>query len=187
MGFSEFFLLRERAIQTIDELDNTIKFEIKKSPHYRNNKDEQGYELRLFINKQPKAALELVQMHGRATWNIHAGMRKELQGSGFGPLLYDIALEFISNYRNGITVSTYGNGTGSTSDRAENVWKRYYQSRSDVNHIDNKGVRKDNYGFNDFPDETRSPKNTPWLWAGFTKSLDLIPKLLKKKLLTIYK
>jgi len=187
MRFTEFFLLKERSIQTIEELDNTIKFEIKKSKHYTNNKEEQGYELRLFINRQPMAALELIKTHGRTTWNIHAGMRKEIQGSGFGPLLYDIALEFITNYRNGVTVSTYGNSTGSTSDRAENVWKKYYLNRPDVTHIDNKGVRKDMYGFDQFPDEARSPKNTPWLWAGFTKSLDLIPKLIKKKSLTIYK
>jgi hypothetical protein len=116
---------------------------------------------------------------------MHVGTIQEYQGKGFGPLLYDIALEFITNYRNGIMLSTYGNAEGPITPRAENIWKQYYLNRNDVDKIDDLGIKKDINGFMNFSDEKRSPKNTPWLWAGYTKKLNVIPKLIDQKILEI--
>lgn len=175
-----YFNIIYEAMMPIEDLPPNTKITITKSKYYNN-----GYELRMFIEGTPVAGLELYLPHGKKTWNIHAGMRAEHQGKGFGPLLYDIALEFITNYKNSIVLSTYGNGEGSITSRAENVWKKYYLDRKDVKHIDNIGSKKDIDGFMNFPDEERSPKNTPWLWAGYTKELSIIPKLINQKVLTI--
>lgn len=170
----------ERAVINLSDLPEKTKITIKKSKYY-----DEGYELKMFIQNVPMAALEIVRPHGSSYWNIHAGMNKELQGKGFGPLLYDIAIEFITNYLKGIAISTYGNNAGGTSERAQNVWRYYYKERKDVKKIPNIGSRRDHYGFNNFPDESLNPKDTPWLWAGYQKDLDYIPQFIEARILEI--
>ena len=58
--------------------------------------------------------------------NVHAQ-------DGFGPLLYDIALEYIYNERDGVMMSGgHGETTGDVTVEAAKVWQFYFKNRSDV-------------------------------------------------------
>jgi len=52
---------------------------------------------------------------------------------GFGPLLYDIALEYIYNERRGVIMSGgHGETTGDVTVEAARVWHFYFKNRNDV-------------------------------------------------------
>ena len=52
---------------------------------------------------------------------------------GFGPLLYDMALEYIYDERGGVMMSGgHGESTGDVKEAAAKVWQYYFKNRSDV-------------------------------------------------------
>ena len=55
---------------------------------------------------------------------------------GFGPLLYDIALEWITDERRGVMMSGgHGETTGDVTTDAAKVWQYYFKNRSDVKKV----------------------------------------------------
>ena len=56
------------------------------------------------------------------------------KGAGYGPLLYDLALEYINDQHRGVVMSGgHGETTGTVSADAAAVWQYYFDKRGDVN------------------------------------------------------
>ena len=54
--------------------------------------------------------------------------------SGYGPLLYDLALEYINDRHRGVVMSAgHGETMGTVSAAAAKVWQYYFDKRGDVN------------------------------------------------------
>ena len=55
---------------------------------------------------------------------------------GFGPLLYDIALEYIDEVHHGVMMSGgHGETTGDVTVEAAKVWQYYFKNRNDVHKV----------------------------------------------------
>lgn len=113
-------------------------------------------------------------------WNIHSRVTNIFQGQGYAPLMYDIALEFITNYLHSIAVPSFTTG-GNTSEPASQIYKYYFEKRNDVQKhndiaVDSEVEQRHNpYPRNQFP----------WMYVGYTKPLDIIPKLIAQQSLII--
>ena len=70
----------------------------------------------------------LVQIDGDYG-NIHIGMSDDRRG--FGPLIYDIAMQFLTDYLDKTMIPSVLAGH-ETSDAAASIWKYYYDRRMDV-------------------------------------------------------
>ena len=54
-------------------------------------------------------------------------------GSGYGPLLYDLALEWVTSQLGGVMMSGgHGETTGTVKPAAAKVWQYYFNNRNDV-------------------------------------------------------
>lgn len=92
---------------------------------------------------------------------------------GFGPFLYDLAIEYATVFGRGVLPATgaaaiYGLQVYNT-DASTTVWQRYYETRSDVK----KRLHP------------KAPKNaTPWLYCIYTKEHTTISELQNMNKLT---
>jgi hypothetical protein len=67
-------------------------------------------------------------------WNLHINLGK-LQNQGYGPLVYDIIMEYVSFYKNSMLVPSETNKHGITIESAQKIYKYYYFNRPDVKNI----------------------------------------------------
>lgn len=69
-------------------------------------------------------------------FGIHIETKQDYIGQGYGPLLYDIAIEYATMKGKGLISSSAAselfNISGSTSEDAERVYNYYYKNRQDV-------------------------------------------------------
>lgn len=174
MTFLNFII--SEAPQSIESLSkDKINIRIEKSPTYR-----KGIEITAIdpSTKKKIGNMILVDSYEDNIWTIHSKITPDYRSQGYGVLLYDICIEYITSKFNGMTMSTYGNGAGSTSEVASNIWKYYFTNRNDVEIYKNTGRR----------DPEEGPYNiqtSPWLWSGFKKKLKVIPTLQQNKILKI--
>lgn len=165
-----YSLTNEMAMRSLMDLDDSIDFIIE-TPDYA----PEITVLRMRVDGVPVASVEMDNLVDNL-WNFHAGMRASIQNKGFGPLLYDIALEYITNYKNGKAGSSHGINGISSSPSAQKVWEYYYKNRPDVEKHDN---RKQHANFSISDHIKNQDLDKPWLWAMYSKPLEKIPALLQ--------
>ena len=84
-------------------------------------------------------------------WTVHNNAQH-----GWGPLLYDLAIEYATKNGGGVIPAT-GAKAGMNTPESNSVWKYYYEKRSDVNH---KPIQID---------DDEYPQENPWLFQLYTK------------------
>lgn len=103
-------------------------------------------------------------------WNPHINLIDTARGKGFGAMLFDIVIEYITNYKHSQIVPPRSAASGkfTATPAAQRLYKYYYINRSDVqkHKISAKSI-----------DHTFMQNNI-WMYTGYTKSLNLIPKFL---------
>ena len=111
-------------------------------------------------------------------FNMHVSSNQQHIGAGYGPLLYDIMIEFASAHGPGL-VSSEGGGEGHTTPEAERVYQYYYERRQDVE----KEMIPQDYIDNLPPYVTRykNPDTHPWLFCIYTKRDQSIINALKSQ------
>jgi hypothetical protein len=87
---------------------------------------------------------------------------------GYGPLLYDLAIEYATEHGEGLVPAT-GSGHGANTTNSDYVWKRYYESRNDVEKVPYEGG-----GY-----RTRSTADIqrPWLYCVYSKKPVFLSRL----------
>ena len=130
----------------------------------------------------------LTGLPNKNTWTLHQTADKKFIGTGYGPLAYDLGIEYVTNYKNSGCVPAIGAGNGGNTIDSNKVWKYYYENRSDIK----KEPYDAKYFDPEYPpkiwgskDEYATPDTHPWLWTIYTKPLVLIPKFLNDGSLTI--
>lgn len=119
-------------------------------------------------------------------WNMHIHMRDNYLHTGYGPLLYDIIMEYVTHYKKSILVPSVANNQGGTSDFASNVYKYYFYKRPDVVKYENLIDIPDKiYDWRNGEEVELSKEEYPWLFCGYSKELDHIPRLLSTNSLVI--
>jgi hypothetical protein len=142
------------------------------------------YQGDMFSNVFENSAL----LKGYKIFNWHSDLP---EGSGYGPMFYDICMEIATN-RGGCLASMTlvnrlamvsgggdfdyeqakerkGSAGGDTSDRAESVYKAYYERRGDVEKVQpGIVVSKD-------PEQT----SKPWMYTLYRKRPTILPKLIE--------
>lgn len=127
-------------------------------------------------------------LKGYRIFNWHSDLP---EGSGYGPMFYDICMEIASNKGGCLASMTLANrlallrsgadfdyeqakerkgaAMGDTSDRAEPIYRFYYEKRSDVEKID-PGIRVNN-------DPEQASK--PWMYMLYRKKPTVMAKLIE--------
>lgn len=107
--------------------------------------------------------------------NFHLDLESNMQHKGYGPLIYDVVIEFVTNYLNSFLVSSQTAGW-STSDKAKNVYRYYVNKRSDIEktHISELNIS-----------ELEIDPENSFMNFALTKEIKLIPKMLEKGTLII--
>lgn len=119
-------------------------------------------------------------LKGYKLFNWHSDLPS---GGGYGPMLYDIALEIATKNGGYLASSTLmnrlknvhnakenkGSLGGDATDAAEGVYKFYYEKRNDVEKI------QPNIVLANEPDQA----NKPWMYELYRKKPTVIPKLIE--------
>lgn len=144
------------TIRSTTNLEKTLNF----NPIYINIfKDSSQNEL--------VAKCEVFPVLGTKYYQLHIFSNK-----GYGPLLYDIAIEYVTLKGKSLIPSTsagiffadnsLGFG-GATSDEASEIYKYYYEKRHDVIKT------KIKYDKSNIKFDTEEMSNTPWLFCAYSK------------------
>lgn len=129
-------------------------------------------------------------------WCPHNDVDQTL-GKGYGPLLYDLAIEYATAFGKGVLPATgaasiYGIKCYNT-DASNNVWSRYYNNRSDVQHRLHPKVAQQSKGFMgsvksmlglEEVQPLRDVKTAPWLYCIYTKEPSTMSKMQQMGKLT---
>ena len=179
MNFKQWILI-EAAIGIQNILDPSGK------PTFRIAIREKGriISLELLVPKYQYAGdlisddFPFVGLRGYKLFNYHADLPQ-----GYGPLLYDIAMEIATKNGGYLASSTFlnrlknikdaklnkGDLGGDASDAAENIYKFYYHNRKDVSkEIPNVVLPQE-------PDQS----NKPYLYEIYRKQPTIIPQLIE--------
>ena len=123
-------------------------------------------------------ASPLANITNKRIFNMHVNSNQQYIGTGYGPLLYDIMIEFASKHGPGL-ISSVGAGEGVTSPAAEKVYKYYYEKRNDINKqaLPQEYIQQlPSYSFQRTP-----PEEYPWLFCIFSKKSQPIINELKQQ------
>jgi len=192
------WLVNEAAIDP-----NSIRYDAQGRPNFRVYIMNDGgiVGLETLQNGQYKFAGDMFSnifgdsslLKGRKIFNWHSELP---EGSGYGPMFYDICME-IATIKGGHLASMTlvnrlalissgkdfdyeqskerkGAAMGDTSDRAEPIYKFYYEKRGDVEKVD-PGVRVAN-------DPEQASK--PWMYMLYSKKPTVMTKLIEMNHLT---
>jgi hypothetical protein len=107
-------------------------------------------------------------------WIVIQTSTYEEAPEGFGPLLYDIAMEYATRYGNGLTPDR-----SSVSEAAEKVWEKYMNRRDDVT-----WVQLDDYDHPHGPWATKNPEQTSCKNFAVKKKLYKSLEEMEKAILT---
>ena len=170
VNFKTFFYLKEMAMKSTNHMDNKY-IVIHKNETYKNTT--------IILYKKPHREILNIMLYSSRIFNnvfcCHAGHSKNNKnyiGSGYGPLLYDIAMEYATSKGKGLMSST-GGGIGDTSELAENIYKYYYNNRNDIT---KNTIYEEFFGSGDI-----RLSNAPWLRTIFYKPNHSIIDFLQNK------
>lgn len=124
--------------------------------------------IELYKDKRLKRYVsKLVLMNLGDIWTPHQSTSQFYKHQGYGPLLYDLAIEYATTQGSGVVPAT-GSSYGSNTPDSEKVWKYYYERRSDI--------QKEPYSQH----PQREPsllKQKPWLFTIYRKKPIYLTKL----------
>jgi len=107
------------------------------------------------------------------SYNFHIELKKSHVHKGYGPLIYDVIIEFVANYLKSRLVPSSVNRDGGNSQHSKNIYRYYVNRRPDVQKV----PLTDNTAFRLNDDES--------LNYAFMKPLHYIPNMLKDGTLII--
>jgi hypothetical protein len=194
MNFYEFYNLLEMGMANISH-ENSEVITIRKGSK---KTDDDGYgptgwsgsPIYITIYKDSSlndiiVSAEVLPVIGTKYYNLHINASHDYIGKGYGPLLYEVAIEYVTLKKGSLIPSiaastafedkTRGGGTGSTSEQAANVFKKFY-NRSDV---EKKPLETNNPEIKEYYEET------PWLFSSYQKQPTTIQNLKTNKKLFI--
>lgn len=68
---------------------------------------------------------------GHGYYTVHQSASQHYLGQGYGPLLYDLAIEYATMNGKGLIPATGCRG-GCNTDFSRKVWQKYYEARPDI-------------------------------------------------------
>ncbi len=189
MRFKEFLIEKSR---TVEDLRTSSHWRGKRVVIERVSKDKFYLELEKSRNAFKTVTLTVIKNPKYNIWTAHSQANRPFIGQGYGPLVYDVALEYVTNYLGGSVMSATGNHQGFNTIASSNIWKYYYNNRNDIDTLNpmseqhkksqelekqNKLViqQEDGEGVKYVPIKM---KDYPWLFVSYQKSLEIIPKLI---------
>jgi hypothetical protein len=116
---------------------------------------------------------------GTKYWTCHQSVAEWYVGAGYGPFLYDLAIEYATMHGNGIVPAT-GFDCGMNSEFSDKVWRKYYEKRPDVEKhsiTDALGKNKNHWIESEY--RSNEPNSKPWLYTCYSKPPIFWHQLLK--------
>jgi hypothetical protein len=189
MRFKQFLMEKTR---TVDDLRASSHWRGKRIIIERVNAEKFYLHLEKSRNGFNVVTLTVIKNRKYNIWTAHSKANRPFIGQGYGPFVYDVVLEYVTNYLQGSIMSATGNHQGYNTIASSNIWKYYYKNRNDIDtlnpmseqHKKSQELEKQNSLVIEQEADGKVKyvpikiKDYPWLFVSYQKSLDIIPKLI---------